>query len=62
MEQAHQLNPEEESIRVQLGVAYCQRGDCASARPFLEGAQGYPGISSADYEALRSCKTKCGAE
>lgn len=59
MEKAADLEPDNLIIRYQLGVSYCDRGDCENARRFILNLGPQPELSDADIRRLEECQKIC---
>jgi tetratricopeptide (TPR) repeat protein len=59
MEKAAELSPDNPIIRYQLGVSYCDRGDCINAMRFLKGLGKQPELTEADNRRLEECQNLC---
>ncbi|MCB0483193.1 MAG: hypothetical protein KDC37_01380, partial [Flavobacteriales bacterium] len=59
MEKAAALAPENPIIRYQLGVSYCDRGDCENAARFIKDLGSQPDLTEADNRRLAECQKLC---
>lgn len=60
MIRAHELKPDDPILNYNLGVSYCQSGDCVNAKPYLEKASFTPELSQNEMQTLSNCKKQCG--
>ncbi len=60
MIKAHELKPDDPILNYNLGVSYCQSGDCMSAKPYLEKANYTPELTQNEMQSLSNCKKQCG--
>jgi tetratricopeptide (TPR) repeat protein len=58
--QLNRLNPNNPTILLDIGIAYCYLGNCPKAVEYLEGIMSVPGLPAEEFKTATRCVKKCG--
>lgn len=58
-EQMDRINPNNPTILLDLGLAYCQKNDCKTATAYFDRIKGVPGLPTEEVKTMERCREKC---
>lgn len=60
--QLNRLEPNNPTILLDIGIAYCYLGDCQKAVEYLKDIMSVPGLPPEEFKTANRCVKKCGGE